>query len=435
MKFLSIDIGTSSVKAAMVGGDLEVMRFTKKDYQIRTINVDWVELDGDVVLKAVIDAIRDLPGSSESDMVVFDNFSPTPMLMDHDGNPLYPIITHLDRRSKKQTQEILRDFGHDRFQAITGIQPFTGGSSITSLLWLKENCPDQFSKCHRIGHASTFLYKRLAGKWAIDTVNASMTGMYETLTGNGWSEEICHAFDIPMGMLPEVLQAGVATGKLTDEIAGLSGLKSGTPVALGTNDATAAQIGAGNRMSGDILNICGSSDMVSILTDKPIANDSYYLRCFCLPGLWQIFATTAGGFAIDWFREQFCREMSARQFFDEELENALANCEKGMAVGYAPYLSGDRQSVIPKKASLTGLTLDTTRLQMLSAILLGMHQPMIDVIGLCERNIELRKKIKLTGGLLSPGFIDLKRRLFKDYEFEVIQDCPLKGNVALAIGQ
>jgi hypothetical protein len=63
---------------------------------------------------------------------------------------------------------------------------------------------------------------------------------------------------------------------------------------------------------------------------------------------------------------------------------AVKNCGEGLTVEHAPYLSGDRQSVVPKKASIPGLTLETDRLQILSAISLGMHQPMLDVIGLCE---------------------------------------------------
>jgi sugar (pentulose or hexulose) kinase len=433
MKFVSIDVGTSSVKAALIDGDLNILSTSKRDYQIRTINVDWVELDADVILNAVIEAIKHLHGSREADMVVFDNFSPTPMLMDREGDALYPIITHLDRRSKKQTRYILEKLGHDHFQAITGIQPFTGGASITSILWLKENEPEKFKSCFRIGHVGTYLYKKLTGKWAIDSVNASMTGMYETLTGEGWSEEICGIFGIPADILPDVLPSGAEAAPLVKEIAILIGLRDGVLVVLGTNDATAAHIGADNGAPGDVLNICGSSDMVSILTSIPVVDDRYYLRRFCLPGLWQIFATTAGGFAVEWCRDQFYRDMENRDFYDNEFELAAAICNEDMTVDFTPYLTGDRQSIEPKKASLSGLTLETTRRSILSAIFLGMHKPMREIIDICEKKIVLNKKIKLTGGMLSPAFVDLKKRLFPSYDFDVLDNCPLVGNVALAL--
>ena len=434
LKILSIDIGTSSVKAALLDSSFNILCSAKSDYRIHTTNIDWVELDADDVIGAIIGAVKRLPGAEQTELICFDNFSPSLLLMDENGGALHPIITHLDRRSKRQTQAVLAAFGKERFQAITGIQPFTGGASITSALWLMENCDDAWRAAARLGHINTFVYKQLTGIWAIDPVNASQTGMYETITEGGWSGEICAEFGIPGSKLPDVMNAGTIAGGLARKFAGLMGISEGTPVALGTNDAAAAQIGAGNRRSGDILNISGSSDMVSILTDKPIINDKYYTRAFCLPRLWQFYVTTAGGFAVDWFREQFCRELSAREFFETEFEEAAQICmDKELVVKFTPYLAGDRQSLEPRQASFTGLTLDTTRRQMLAALLLAMHEPMRDLLDVCEGFMQFDGAIKLTGGMLSPAFCDLKRRLFPKYNFIIVDDCPLIGNARLAV--
>jgi sugar (pentulose or hexulose) kinase len=471
MKILSIDIGTSSVKAALLESPVgatdnayKILCTAKGDYKIRTTNVDWVELDADEVMDAIIGAVSSLPGVAEAELVCFDNFSPSMMLMDDNGDALHPILTHLDRRSKQQTREILAAFGKERFQAITGIQPFTGGASITSVMWLMANRREAWRATARVGHINTYVYKQLTGVWAIDPVNASQTGMYETITEGGWSKEICSAFNIPSEKLPEVMPTAKIAGTLSRKYAGLFGIRQGTPVALGTNDAASAQIGAGNRSSGDIMNISGSSDRVSILTDNPVVNDKYYTRAVCLPGLWQYYVTTAGGFAVDWFREQFCRELSVKEFFDGEFVEAARLCGVGNAAGsggnaagsganyaeygaiYAgssavtgstvsctPYLAGDRQSLEPKQASFHGLTLDATRRQMLAALLLAMHEPMRDVLEICEKFMKFNGAIKLTGGMLSPAFLDLKRRLFPDYKLELYDDCPLFGNARLAV--
>ena len=433
MGILSIDVGTSSVKAAMLDGAYKILHTSKADYKLRTSNVDWVELDAGEVMGAIVAAVKALPGVETTELVCFDNFSPSMLLMDENGDALHPILTHLDRRSKKQTQDILRDFGKERFQAITGIMPFTGGASVTSVLWLKENRTGGWRATAKVGHINTFIYKQLTGVWAIDPVNASQTGMYETVTEGGWSREICETFGIPGDKLPDVMRAGARAGRLTAKYAKLTGIAEGTPVALGTNDAAVAQLGAGNRVSGGILNISGSSDMVSILTDKPVVNDKYYTRAFCVPGLWQFYVTTAGGFAVDWFREQFCADLTARQFFDVEFEEAARMCtDENLIVKFTPYLAGDRQSLTPKQASFTGLTLDATRRQMLAALLLAMHEPMRDALGLCKQHTTLADTIKLTGGLLSPAFVNLKKRLFPDYAFEYYDDCPLIGNALLA---
>ena len=434
MNILSVDFGTSSVKLSVVDEQLNILDSAKVSYQIRVTNGDWIELDGDVVFDAMLEGIRKLSAYAGSIGVIgFDTFSPSMTFMDEDGSALHPVLTHLDRRSKAQTQEILQVMGKDAFQKITGIQPFTGGASVTSVLWMKENRPDVFDRAYRLGHLNTYIYKRLTGVFATDPTNASMTGMYNTVTGNGWSKEICSTFGIPMEKLPEIVQSGSILGGLKKEVADACGLKEGTPVAFGGNDAATAQIGAGNRRSGEILNISGSSEMVSILSDTPKVNDKYYLRCSATPGLWQIFAITASGFAIDWFREEFYKDMDARTFFDKEMPDVIAHNLNTTEVGFLPYLAGDRQSLEPKRGAFTGLTLQATRKDFLAAIFLGIHEPILQTIRLAEEFLTLDKTIKLTGGMVDDAFLSIKHKLFPDYRFQVKLDCPVLGNAVLAM--
>ncbi|MCI8501461.1 MAG: sugar kinase [Oscillospiraceae bacterium] len=434
MHILSVDFGTSSVKLSVVDDRLNILDSAKVSYQISVTNGDWIELDGRVVFDAMLEGIRKLSRYTGSiELIGFDTFSPSMTFMDEEGNALHPVLTHLDRRSKEQTKEILRVMGKEKFQSITGIQPFTGGASVTSALWMKENRPDVFEPAYRLGHLNTYIYKRLTGVFATDPTNASMTGMYNTVTGKGWSEEICTIFGIPMEKLPPIVEAGSVLGGLRPEIAALCGLKAGIPVALGGNDAATAQVGAGNSHSGDILNISGSSEMVSILSDTPKVNDKYYLRCSATPGLWQIFAITASGFAIDWFREEFYKDMDARTFFDKEMPEVIANHLGSTEVGFLPYLAGDRQSLEPKRGAFTGLTLQATRRDFLAAIFIGIHEPILETIRLAEAFLPLNKTVKLTGGMVDDAFLSIKHRLFPGYGFEVKPDCPILGNAVLAL--
>ncbi len=434
MHILSVDFGTSSVKLSVVDDRLNILDSAKVSYQISVTNGDWIELDGRVVFDAMLEGIRKLSQYAGSiELIGFDTFSPSMTFMDEEGNALHPVLTHLDRRSKEQTKEILRVMGKEKFQSITGIQPFTGGASVTSALWMKENRPDVFEPAYRLGHLNTYIYKRLTGVFATDPTNASMTGMYNTVSGKGWSEEICSAFGIPMEKLPPIVEAGSVLGGLRPEVAVLCGLKAGIPVALGGNDAATAQVGAGNSRSGDILNISGSSEMVSILSDTPRVNDKYYLRCSATPGLWQIFAITASGFAIDWFREEFYKDMDARTFFDKEMPAVIAENLGSTEVGFLPYLAGDRQSLEPKRGAFTGLTLQATRRDFLAAIFIGIHEPILETIRLAEAFLPLNKTVKLTGGMVDDAFLSIKHRLFPGYGFEVKPDCPVLGNVVLAL--
>ncbi len=127
------------------------------------------------------------------------------------------------------------------------------------------------------------------------------------------------------------------------------GVTAGIPVAVGTNDVAAAQMGAHNARAGDMMNTTGSSEMVSILTDKPVVNPEYYLRNSALPGIWQIYATTAGGFAIDWFYDQLCREMTKKEFY-KYVDDVIDQCMDDTSVTFDPYMTGDRQSLEKRPA-------------------------------------------------------------------------------------
>ena len=434
MKILVMDFGTSSIKFAILDENYNILSTAKEPYELRVYNGDWAELDGEVVLHAMVRGIQSFGELLKKiDLIGFDNFSPSMLFMDEAGNPLCPIFTHLDRRSKKQTQDILNLMGSEKFQSITGIQPFTGGASITSVLWTKENREEVFQKACRLGHLNTFIYKKLTGIWLSDPVNASMTGMYETISRQGWSQEICKCFDIPMGLLPEIQNVGTIARGLNKEMAALCGLKEGIPVALGSNDAASAQIGAGNTKAGDILNISGSSEMISVLTDIPRIDSRYYLRCAATPGLWQIYATTAGGFALDWFRGEFYRDMDERDFFTQEFPRVIDQYMDKTAVQFLPYIMGDRQSLMPKKAAFTEITLETKREDFLAAMLLGIHEPIKMVIEICESFMDLDKAIKLSGGMIDAAFLRVKEKLFKEYRFEIISDCPITGSAILAV--
>jgi xylulokinase len=432
---LSLDFGTSSLKASILTEEFDTIASTKIDYELQILPGDKIELNPDDVFAAFIQCTREFNRFiADVDVLAFDIFSPSVMFLDEKGESLYPIITHLDRRSIKCSEKILKFIGEEEFRSITGVLPFAGGVSATSILWMKENMPEIFNKAYKIGHFNTYFYKKLTGIWATDQVNASMMGLYETIKDGGWSKEICQALEIPGNKLPDIVDAGLILGKLCKEVAILTGLREGIPVALGTNDVAASQIGADNVEAGGILNISGSSEILSIITDKPVLNKKYYVRKAATPGKWQIFSTTAGGFAIEWFRREAYRDMDIDSFYRKYLAELVQKDNVETEVRFLPYLTGDRHSLRKKRGGFTGLTLETRRDDMLLAILFGIHEPMTMTMSLASEFLQLHKTIKLTGGLSrNNSLIRLKKILFPDYNFQVLDDCPIIGNVKLAL--
>jgi sugar (pentulose or hexulose) kinase len=436
MYYLSIDFGTSAVKMSIVDDSLQVKSWNKVEYRYLILPGEKNELREADLMGALAKAAKGLdPGLlSQVEQICYDTFSPSVVFMDRNGALVYPnIITHLDRRSRKQSDDIDRIIGREAYMNISGIYPFAGGCSAMTLLWFLQNQPEILENSYYVGHLTTLIHKRFTGLWMVDFVNASMLGVYETTTQGTWSETLLKELHIEQRLFPEIRNPGTVYGTLQKEMADLLGMKEGIPVCVGTNDVAAAQMGAGNKRAGDIIDTAGSSEMVSILTDKPRVDAGYYLRNSALPGLWQIYATTCGGFGIQWFYEQFCRELTLEEFYRYEKEEIIKFFEDGQSdVSFTPYLSGDRQSLEKKTASWNGLTLASTRGQMLVSCLLAIQEVIYGTIEKAAKVQKLDNVIKISGGMITPTYLNFKKRMYPEYTLKLVDDCPILGNVALA---
>lgn len=434
MLFLSVDFGTSSVKMSIIDDKLETKQWSKAEYPYILLPGEKNEIDPAELFGSLYRAAEELDPAlkKQVEVLCYDSFSPSPVMMKEDGELAYPnIITHMDRRSRPQTAYIEKVLGKEAYLDIVGAYPFAGGVGAMTFIWFMQNEPQYLEQTYRIGHLPSYIHKKFTGEWMVDLVNASMMGLYETTTQGGWSKKLIDTFGMKPSWFSEIRNPGTLYGKLLPEMAKKLGLRDGLPVAVGTNDMAAAQMGAGNKTPGCIMNTAGSSDMVSILTDKAITNPRYYLRNSALPGLWQIYATTAGGFGIDWFYEQFCRDLNKEQFYGEFIPAALDTWKTDGEVTFDPYLTGDRQSLEKRTGAWHGLTLAATREEMFAAMLKSMNRVLNTTITEAKAIVKMNPLIKLTGGLSTPCYIALKKREIPGFEFEVVDNCSILGTVEL----
>ena len=448
MIFLAIDFGTSAVKMSLIDENLEVKSVSTGRYHYVTFPGEKNELRKEDLIGAFYKAAEGLDDElrSKTEMIVFDTFSPSPVFLDKAGELVYPnIITHMDRRSREQTRYISEHFGNDRYRSISGIYPFPGGCSAMTFLWFKQNMPEILEKTYQVGHFPTFIYHWLTGEFMVDFVNASMMGMYETTTQQGWSKELITEFGFDPGIFGPIYNPGEVHGYLVKEVADRLGVKAGIPVAVGSNDVATAQIGAGNDKAGGIMNTTGSSEMVSVLVDRAAIdpdNYHYYLRNAAIPGLWQVYATTCGGFGLDWFRNELCKELSEEEFFKYLSDEINQYIERGNnnGIGFDPYLTGDRQDLPRKTAGWHGIDLNSnpTRGQMLVALLSSIQDVMVDTIRKAQEVCELDPVVKLAGGMsrLEP-YRRMKLNAYKvlgieNLSLQFVENCETLGCVKLA---
>jgi sugar (pentulose or hexulose) kinase len=347
---------------------------------------------------------------------------------------LRPIILHLDRRSYRQAQWALDKVGEDTFLSIAGNLPIPGGISVTSLLWIRDHEPEiYFQKGVCFGHAVTFFLKRLTGKFFIDPSNASFTGLYDTVGYGDWDERLIEPLGIERDKLPEILMSTAIAGELLDDSASKLGLPKNIPVNIGANDTTCATVGAGVTHSGDIMNTSGTVEILVVCLTKPIVSRDHLLRTHAYPGKWLAMRTVgAGGASIEWFRTNFCQEMSKEAFYADYLREVLTS-NKVPESRFYPYLTGDRHRIKRKSGSFTRLTLNTNRDDLLLALAHGIVSFQVESISEWKKKTKLSSKICHVGGGAKEAYTQYKQSILKDFHFEQLGETTLAGAAKLAV--
>jgi xylulokinase len=405
VKLLGIDVGSSSVKAAVLRNGTPHGRIVRAFFKTDPRG-DRVEVAADRIDRALADAVSQLGEPAKHvDAIGLTVMSPAWCAMDARGKALTPVVTHQDRRSVAEAMEIEGRVGLEEHLALAGNRPFPGSIGSTTWAWYQKYEPGRLRKVDLVGLLNTYLHRQLTGSRVIDPSNASFTGWYATLEQSGWSEELCDATGVAPALLPEVLEADRIAGRITRGAARRFGLTEGTPAMVGMIDTSAAML-LGPARAGQLLDVVGSTDVLALCTDRrPRPHEHLLTRALGVnpPGrkLWMSVSTiAAAGSSLLWAREQLFRELSVDTF--RSLVQSLARTRGNNqvpAVTFDPYLAGERASVEQRQAAFHGLTLATTREQMLGAIIESLARASADRLKLFEKGeVKIRRDVIVSGG-------------------------------------
>jgi xylulokinase len=306
-----------------------------------------------------------------------------------------------------------------------------GGISVTTWAWYMKCEPRALHGADLVGHLNTFLHRQLTGARVVDPSNASFMGLYSTVDQSGWSEELCDAVGVSRKLLPEVIESNRIGGTITRAAATRFGLTPGLPLLAGIVDTSSAMLLSGAAI-GQLTNNCGSTDVLGLCVDRAVPHEKLLTRALGVGRRWMSVSTlAAAGSAIEWMKRQCFADLSQDAFW--KLVTQLSKPpRKGKnpegSVRFEPYLAGERTSVEQRQGAFTGLTLSTTREQMLSAVITALAEASaarLELFG--ELKIPMRRRVMLTGGSAG-GLAHLLHREWKGkWSFYVEDEATLRG--------
>jgi len=227
---LAIDQGTTSSRAIVFDAAMNIVATQQEEFAQHYPASGWVEHDVDDLWSTTAGTCRgaiERAGLAPADIAAIGitNQRETTLVWERDsGRPLGRAIVWQDRRTADLCRQ-LAEAGRERMVTdITGLllDPYFSG---TKLKWLLDEHEGARGKAARgellFGTVDSYLIWRLTGgrRHVTDATNACRTMLYDIHKG-AWSEEVCDLLDIPMAMLPEVLDSAAEFGTTRGDLFG-----------------------------------------------------------------------------------------------------------------------------------------------------------------------------------------------------------------------
>lgn len=446
---LGVDVGTTSIKVAVIDEDAQVLGMSSSSYRLITPNQDYAQIDTEDMWRAFLKCVRLLQDGKKIVLsnvagISISSLCPGLAALGEKGEVLVDPIIYSDRRSTKEAEIIKEAAGEARLFEITANTAMAGAMSGTSMLWIKRNLPGIYKKTKYFGHVNTLMAQRMSGEFAIDYSNASYTNLFETTGGYRWSEYLCQKAGIDIEKLPPLhASTDVIGGLINQDLINL-GIPAQTPVIIGGGDTACATLAAGVTGAGDVCESVGTTNVLTICVDQPKFDRGFINRCHVVEGKW-IYqgALSHTGSSYQWFRDNFCQDLvneadgntkNAFELMNEEAELANPGCD---GLVFLPYMLGERSPIWDPYARgvFFGLSLKTTRREMNRAIMEGCGYGLRQLSEIAERvtGQKIREFTSIGGGAKSETWARIKADITgKDIKILDMNDMAPVGAALLA---
>lgn len=309
-RLLAIDVGTGSCRAVLFDLDGQQLAIGQREYSHRELpgapgsqvfdtDANWElicactreALDG-----VAPDAICAVSATSMREGMV---------LYDARGREIW-ACPNVDARAGPEATELVGSGVADEIYERAG--DWVSITAPARFRWLARHEPDLFASIAHVGMLGDWVLTRLTGEFATDPSLGSSSGMFD-LAQRDWSEHVLGLCELDRSVFPQVLEPGTIVGRVTAAAAQDTGLREGTPVAVGGADTQLSLLGIGVTEPGRLTVVGGSFWQCTAVVDTPLIDPRRRLRTLChtSPGRWMIEGIGFySGLVMRWFRDAFC---------------------------------------------------------------------------------------------------------------------------------
>ena len=321
--------------------------------------------------------------------------------LDENDAVIRPAILWNDGRTAEETEYLNTVVGKEKLSALTANIAFAGFTA-PKLLWMRKHEPENFARIKKIMLPKDYINYRLTGVHACDYSDASGMLLLD-VEHKRWSPEMLAICGVTEAQMPRLFESYEVIGTIQGFVSGALGLPRDCRVVAGAGDNAAAAVGTGTVGEGACNLSLGTSGTIFISSEHFGVDPNNALHAFAhADGHYHLMGCMLSAASCNkWFCDEILKST------DYAGEQAPISKEKlgRNRVYFLPYLMGERSPIndTDARGTFVGLSMDTSRADMLQAVLEGVAFAIRDSFEVARSlGIDIRRSKLCGGGARSP---------------------------------
>lgn len=333
MFLLGYDIGSSSVKAALVEtqtGRIAASAFyPKREMPIAAPRADWAEQDPamwwDNLRLATADVMQQAQAKAADIEAIGISYQMHGLVcVDKAGKPLRPAIIWCDSRAVPLGERAMSDLGPD--YCLGHLLNSPGNFTASKLAWVRENEPHIYNKVYHFMLPGDYIALLLTGEMTT-TVSGLSEGILWDFRENSIASRLIQYYGIDPTMPCNLVPTFGLQGQLRNEAARELGLQPGMPVTYRSGDQPNNALSLGVMNPGQVAATAGTSGVVYGILDKINYDPKSRVNTFAHvnhtaadPRLGVLLCINGTGCLNSWMHHNVASELSYSQMNDAAMQ-------------------------------------------------------------------------------------------------------------------
>lgn len=286
--YLGLDLGTSSVKAVLIGSDQALLAEASAPLDVSRPRDGWSEQDPAAWTNAANAAVEGLRRDRPSEVAAVAGIGLSGQmhgatLLDAADRPLRPAMLWNDTRAAEEANALDAE---PMFREFTGNIVFPGFTA-PKLLWVRHHEPRIFEATRKVLLPKDYLRLWLTGEAVSEMSDAAGTAWLD-VRARSWSAPLLAATGLTVDAMPDLVEGTDVSGRLRADLAAAWGIATPPVVAGGAGDNAAAAIGLGVLAPQTGFVSLGTSGVLFVPTTgfAPDPGRAVHAFCHALPETW-----------------------------------------------------------------------------------------------------------------------------------------------------